>query len=205
MTNQAQAVTPVVVLDEFLVAQEWRGLLEYVLSREPDFTHTHVIGAGGASILDYGTRRSRVLFDPGPFVQVFTERLATFFPHVLTRLHHPEFPVSRVEIQITGTGNQEFFRKHTDNGSDDVASREITFVYFFHSEPRLFSGGELRIYDTLNENGRATSPGPHRVVYPLQNQMVLFPSGCLHEILPVGIPSDNFAHRRFTVNGWLHR
>jgi len=204
MTNQA-SLTPVVVFDEFLVAQEWHGLMEYVLNREPDFTQTHVIGAGGASIVDYQTRRSRVLFDPGPFQQLFTDRLATFFPHLLTRLCHPEFPVSRVEVQITGTGNQEFFRKHTDNGSADVASREITFVYFFHSEPRKFSGGELRIYDTQSEDGRATSPGTHRVVYPLQNQIVFFPSGCLHEILPVGIPSDGFADRRFTVNGWLHR
>jgi SM-20-related protein len=205
MTSQAQPVTPVVILDEFLVAQEWRGLMQYALSREPEFVHTAVIGNGGQSELDYHTRRSRVLFDAGPFHYVFHERLAAFYPHVLTRLGHPGFPVSQLEIQITGTGNQEFFRTHTDNGSAEVASREITFVYFFHNEPRQFSGGELKIYDTQMENGRAIASGPHRVVHPLQNQIVFFPSGCLHEILPVGSPSDSFVDRRFTVNGWLHR
>lgn len=205
MENHAQPSTPVVILDEFLVAEEWRALLEYTFRRTPDFQKTHVIGAGGSNHLDYQTRRSLVLFDVGPFAQVFSERLTTFLPHVLTRLRQPPFPVSHIEIQLTGTGNGEFFRRHTDNGSPDVASREVTFVYFFHREPRPFSGGELRIYDTVTDNGSAHPAGPHRVVYPMQNQAVFFPSGCLHEILPVGCPSGEFCDRRFTVNGWFHR
>jgi Rps23 Pro-64 3,4-dihydroxylase Tpa1-like proline 4-hydroxylase len=205
MTNHAQPTTPVVVLDEFLVAEEWRGLVDFTLRRTPEFVSTHVIGAGGANQLDYQTRRSVVLFDVGPFAQVFAERLTTFLPHVLTRLRHEGFPVSHIEIQLTGTGNGEFFRRHTDNGSAEVASREITFVYFFHREPRPFSGGELRIYDTVRENGASVASGPHRVIYPMQNQVVFFPSGCLHEILPVGCPTGEFADRRFTINGWFHR
>ena len=44
-----------------------------------------------------------------------------------------------------------------------------------------------------------------RLVQPLQNQLVCFPSGCLHEILPVVCPSGAFEHSRFTINGWFHQ
>lgn len=205
MTCQALLTTPVVIFDEFLVAQELRGLMDYTLSREPDFVETRVIGGAGESLLDYGMRRSRVLFELGPYQKLFSERLYAFLPNMLTRLGHPGFPISHIEIQLSGTGNEEYFRSHTDNGSSEVASREITFVYFFHREPRRFSGGELRIYDTHENNGRIAAFGPYRLIYPLQNQIAFFPSRCLHEILPVGLPSDSFGDRRFTVNGWLHR
>ncbi len=205
MTENAQPQTPVVIFDEFLAAEEWRGLVTYTLGRMPDFRATQVIGADGHGYEDQRTRRSRVLYDLGPFQQLFVDRLMTFFPHVLTRLGQPWFHVAHVELQLTGTNNGEYFRMHADNGSGEAWSRHLTFVYFFHREPRAFAGGELRIYDTGANADHPVALGPYRVVYPLQNQVVLFPSGCLHEILPVGCPSGDFADSRFTVNGWLHR
>jgi Rps23 Pro-64 3,4-dihydroxylase Tpa1-like proline 4-hydroxylase len=203
--SDAAPQTPIVIFDEFLVSEEWRRLLDFTFSRMPDFMRTQVIGSDGISYADNQTRRSHVLFDVGPYHQLFIDRLMAFFPHVLARLNHQWFPVRHVEVQLTGTGNGEFFRMHTDDGADEVKTREITFVYFFYREPRPFSGGELRIYDTYRNSGRSLPTGPYRIVYPLQNQVVFFPSGCLHEILPVGCPSGDFADSRFTINGWLHR
>jgi Rps23 Pro-64 3,4-dihydroxylase Tpa1-like proline 4-hydroxylase len=197
--------TPIAIFDEFLVAEEWRHLLDYTLRNAEAFASTQVIGANGESRLDQRYRRSKVLFDLGPFHQLFVDRLLAFLPHVVSRLGDPGFGVSQVEVQLTGTNNQEFFRIHTDNDSAEVSGRRLTFVYFFYREPRGFAGGELRIYDTLREDGQARAAGPYRVVYPLQNQVVFFPSGCLHEVLPVGAPSGDFADSRFTVNGWFHQ
>jgi Rps23 Pro-64 3,4-dihydroxylase Tpa1-like proline 4-hydroxylase len=201
----AEPQTPVLILDEFLVAQEWRALLEFTIDHFSQFAPTHVIGEGGDDLLDYKTRRSRVLFNVEWIEPLFINRLAHFMPHILFRLGHPWFPVSHVEVQLTATNNDEYFRMHTDNDANEVWSRAITFVYFFHREPRGFTGGELRIYDTFRNNGSASTNGPYRTVYPLQNQMVLFTSGTLHEILPVGCPSGDFLDSRFTINGWLHR
>ena len=205
MPDTAQPQTPVVVFDEFLVAHEWRELLGYTLASAPAFRATEVIGGDGSSRLDQQYRRSQVLFDLGPFHRIFVERLMTFLPHVTTRLGYSWFPVSQVEVQLTGTNNGEYFRMHTDNDAGEVAGRALTFVYFFHREPRAFAGGELRVYDSGSDNGHSKTPGPHRVIYPLQNQMVFFDSSRLHEILPVGCPSGDFADSRFTVNGWFHR
>jgi SM-20-related protein len=205
MANSEQPTTPVVIFDEFLVAQEWRGLIDFTAVHTHDFVGTQVIGANGANHLDHQTRRSKVLYDLGMYQQVFADRLLTFLPHVFARLGHESFDVSHVEVQLTATNNGEYFRVHSDNDAGPVRGREITFVYFFHREPRAFFGGELRIFDTQLENDRTVATGPYRIVYPLQNQIVFFPSYCLHEILPVGCPSGHFADSRFTVNGWLHR
>jgi SM-20-related protein len=205
MADSGQPKTPVVMFDEFLVAQEWRALLDFTLSHASKFSATEVIGSNGESRLDQSYRRSRVIFELGPFHQLFAERLLTFLPQVLRRLSHPAFPVSQMEIQLTGTNNGEYFRVHTDNDHGQVAGRALTFVYFFHREPRGFNGGALRIYDTAHDDGAVTRVGPYRDIYPEQNQVVFFSSSCLHEITQVACPSGDFAESRFTVNGWFHR
>jgi SM-20-related protein len=205
MSNNGAPQTPVVIFDEFLVAQEWRSLLDFTLNQVSGFAATQVIGGDGNSRLDHNYRRSRVLFDLGHFHQLFAERLLTFLPHVLARLNYPWFPVTQMEVQLTATNNGEYFRVHTDNDAGEVSGRALTFVYFFYRQPRSFTGGELMIYDTARNNNHATALGPYRAVSPLQNQVAFFDSGCLHEIVPVGCPSGDFADSRFTVNGWFHR
>jgi len=205
MPDHAFAQTPVAIFDEFLVAEEWRNLLGFTLSQMSRFAATQVIGADGVGRLDQHYRRSRVLFELGPFHQLFSDRLMTFLPHVLARLHFSWFPVSHLEIQLTATNNGEYFRTHTDNDAGQVSGRTLTFVFFFHREPRGFSGGELKIYDTARNNGHSTASGPFRLMPPAQNQVIFFDSSCLHEIVPVACPSGDFADSRFTVNGWFHR
>jgi Rps23 Pro-64 3,4-dihydroxylase Tpa1-like proline 4-hydroxylase len=126
-------------------------------------------------------------------------------PRVLAKLREPLFPVVHTEVQITASNHGDFFRWHSDNGQEEIASREITFVYFFHREPTRFQGGELRIYDSVLHNGGYLPTKSYRTVVPLQNQIVFFRSSLAHEITPVECPSGEFGDSRFTVNGWFHR
>jgi len=203
--EHAQSQTPIAVFDEFLVAAEFRALLDFTMSRRAEFVATEVIGANGKSRPDHRQRRSCVLFELGSFHQMFVERLMTFLPQVVARLGLPWFQVSHVEAQLTMTNNGDYFRAHTDSGTGPVSKRMLTFVYFFHREPRGFTGGELRIYATSRGSDCATAPARCRVLYPMQNQVVFFASTVLHEIMPVVCPSADFVNSRFTVNGWLHR
>jgi Rps23 Pro-64 3,4-dihydroxylase Tpa1-like proline 4-hydroxylase len=116
-----------------------------------------------------------------------------------------EFSISALEAQVTASNDGDFFRSHRDNGDDKVASRQLTFVYFFHREPRPFEGGELRIHDSRLENGEYVNTGSYQTIEPRQNQIVLFPCSLQHEITPVECPSRAFADSRFTMNGWLHK
>jgi len=195
-----------VVLDEFLTSAELNALRQYILEQEMRFEISEVLSPGVTSgAVDYERRRSRVLMDLGGHERVIVDRVLTCLPRVLQKWGRDPFPISRVEAQTTASNHGDFFCCHSDNGAEAVATREITFVYFFHREPKQFSGGELRIYDSRRENDNYVPTANYRTIVPEQNQLVLFASGLSHEITPVDCPSGQFADSRFTVNGWVHR
>jgi hypothetical protein len=195
-----------VVLDEFLAPQEVEELISYALQCEAEFHSSEVISPCGVpGIVDYSHRRSQVLTDLGKHEQLIVERINAALPQVLEQLGIEEFPVTHVEAQITASNDGDFFRAHSDDAQEIIASRRLTFVYFFHREPRQFEGGELRIHDSRLEGGQCISSGSYQSVAPQQNQIVLFPCSMLHEITPVKCPSRAFADSRFTLNGWFHK
>jgi SM-20-related protein len=195
-----------VLLDEFLTLTELNTLRQHVLDQEMHFEISEVLSpslTGGT--VDYEHRRSRVLMNLGGYERMITDRVLTCLPRVLQKWGRDPFPISRVETQTTASNHGDFFRCHSDNGAEAVAAREITFVYFFHREPKQFSGGELRIYDSRRENDNYVPTANYRTIVPEQNQLVLFASGLSHEITPVDCPSGQFTDSRFTVNGWIHK
>jgi Rps23 Pro-64 3,4-dihydroxylase Tpa1-like proline 4-hydroxylase len=200
-----QPATPIVVFDEFLVSEELTGLLDYTLTHSNYFTGTRVISREGEGVIDRANRRSRVLMAWSPFHELLANRIGTFFPVVLEKLGWPSFQVGHIETQLTASNHEEFFKTHSDNANVAVRTRELTFVYFFYREPKAFSGGELIVYDTVVKDGYHTPVGPFQVIHPRQNQIVFFPSYCLHEVTTIGCPSRAFADSRFTLNGWLHQ
>jgi Rps23 Pro-64 3,4-dihydroxylase Tpa1-like proline 4-hydroxylase len=195
-----------VILEEFLAPAELDALRQYVFDHEADFQLSEVISPGvTGGIVDHEYRRSRVLLNLGSHRAVVVNRIQSCWPRILSRLEHATFVASEVEVQITASNDGDFFRWHSDNSHEVNAPREITFVYFFHREPKNFRGGELRIYDSRWENGAYVPMENYRTVVPQQNQMVLFASSLAHEITPVECSSQAFADSRFTVNGWFHR
>jgi Rps23 Pro-64 3,4-dihydroxylase Tpa1-like proline 4-hydroxylase len=195
-----------VVLDEFLAPQELAELTSFALEHEDEFRNSEVISpttAGG--VVNYDHRRSRVMMDLGRYQDMIVERIQKVLPQVLEKLGMAEFTIAGVEAQITSSNDGDFFHFHSDNASERVACRYLTFVYFFHQEPRMFEGGELRIHDARLEEGVYVSEGSYQTIIPQQNQIVLFPCQLMHEITPVKCFSQRFADSRFTLNGWLRR
>ena len=147
----------------------------------------------------------------------FGPKLRDVLPHVLTRLRMEEAfggggrgdaasheGASRcgIELDVTAHPAGGFYRVHRDDGGDRYRSRKLTFVYYFHREPRRFSGGDLLLYDTDFEAGSASFAAFTRIE-PLRNSLVVFPSGYFHEVTPVECATDDFGDGRFTVNGWF--
>jgi len=194
------------VLDEFLAPQELEELTRFTLEHEADFRASEVVSpVADCGVVNYEHRRSRVLTDLAHLQDLFLKRIKNVFPSVLQELGMEEFSIVDWEVQVTASNDGDFFRFHSDNGSDRVASRQLTFVYFFHHEPRQFEGGELRIHDARLKEGDYVSEGSYQTIVPRQNQIVFFPCELLHEITPVICPSEQFADSRFTLNGWLRR
>jgi Rps23 Pro-64 3,4-dihydroxylase Tpa1-like proline 4-hydroxylase len=164
-------------------------LLDFVLGQEQNFRAATVNLGGGTRAVIEGVRRARILDTLSSFEGPFLDRLRERLQSALGQLGRAVFPIGRIEAQITASNDGDYFRLHQDGGADDT--REISFVYFLHDEPRRFSGGELRVRNDT--------------VAPQGDTLIFFPSVSPHEVLPLCVPSRAFADSRFTVNGWIHR
>lgn len=126
-------------------------------------------------------------------------------PDVISKLEIPPFTISQIESQLTAHNDGNYYKLHNDNGSLETATRELSYVYYFYREPKPFSGGELRIYDSRIENNFYVAAKSSKTVEPRNNSIMFFLSRYLHEVLPVSCPSKAFADSRFTINGWVRR
>jgi len=199
----------VFVQPDFLTKQELQGLSSYVFEHQQDFSPSTVVShEGRESASDSSYRKSQVLYNLGDYSSLIQDRLSALLPDVLAAFKREAFPISHFDIQVTASNDGDFFKVHQDNSSvesSDIPLREISYVYYFHSEPKAFSGGELKLYNSEAGEVKHAKEKTAKTVTPRQNTLVLFPSSYDHEVLPVRCPSRKFINSRFTVNGWIIR
>jgi Rps23 Pro-64 3,4-dihydroxylase Tpa1-like proline 4-hydroxylase len=195
---------PVVLpMENFLTAAEYQEFLDYIFSQEAKFESGTIIERGAQTpVVNERVRRAKTLDDLGQFETIFAQRIKENLSEVLRRLKYEPFPIDHIELQITASGDGDYFRIHQDR--DENSTREITFVYFLYREPRRFSGGELRVFETTLMDGRPVPTDQQQTLAPSQNLGVFFPSRHEHEVLPTRVPTKAFADSRFTVTGWIH-
>lgn len=188
-----------VQIDNFLSMEEGSRLLDYVIQQESAFAPTNT------STGDSDYRRSIILHSFPEFSELIVNRIQSIIPGVLSKLELSPFFISQIETQLTAHNDGNYYKVHNDNGSLEAASRELSYVYYFHRQPKPFSGGELLIYDSKIENNFYVAAESFKTVEPRNNSIVFFLSRYMHEILPVSCPSQAFADSRFTINGWVRR
>lgn len=186
-------------LENFLAPEEHQSLIKYVMQHKSDFV------SSSTSSSDSNYRRSSVLPKFPEFSELMIQRVRASVPAVLAKLEHPTFNIGQIEAQLTAHNDSNYYKTHNDNGSPDTASRVLSYVYYFYREPKGFSGGELRIYDSKIENNTYVQAESFKTVEPKNNSIVFFLSRYLHEVMPVKCPSKSFADSRFTINGWVRQ
>jgi SM-20-related protein len=185
---------------DLLGAAEKARLLDRVIARAADLAPSRV----GGPIREH--RRSRVVDRPEELTAALVRRVRELVPQLCEQLEVAPFLVGQIEAQITVHNDGDYYRVHTDNGTEETRTREISYVYYFHRQPKQFTGGELALFDAgLDGEGRTVPLGSPIVVEPADDSLVAFPSSCLHEVRPVEMPSHALEDGRFTVNGWVRR
>ena len=104
-------------------------------------------------------------------------------------------PPGYVEMQLTRSGNGDFFGIHTDPGcagGNDVFNRRVTFVYYLLKN-NDFKDGDLVLH--LEEDEKVSIP-------PIHNRLVIMYPFTLHEITQLSC-GDEWSDGRFTFNGWF--
>ena len=79
----------------------------------------------------------------------------------------------------------------------------MSYVYYFHREPRQFSGGHLSLYGTVVENSSSVCGQRWFDIEPPRNSLIVFPSNCYHEVTPLQAAPGGLLDQRLTLNGWL--
>jgi SM-20-related protein len=197
--DRERAAPPCVVLGGFLEPLAVPALLEFVAAQQSAFQSSSA-GEGWED-----TRRSEVLFDIGPWREVLRDRVQMHRHWVADALGIPAFEAGEIETQITHSGDGAFFDGHNDVGVPSVASRVLTFVCYFHREPKAFTGGDLLLYEETDWHRWRQEPGAYHRIEPVSNTVVFFPAAAIHEVERVSVPSGEFMDGRFTLNGWVRR
>jgi len=189
--------------DDVLDPDEHARLLEYALAHEPGFEASAVMVSSTESRVDPRRRASGTLMTLDDLVGSLERRLRTLIPHTRRELGLRWFPVGKAEIQMAVHQLGDFFGTHVDDGAEAVAGRRLTCVYYFHRQPKRFSGGELRLYDSVERDGRLTRAETYVSVEPRDNSAVFFPSNRPHEVCPVRSETRSFPDSRFSINVWF--
>jgi hypothetical protein len=201
VSSPLDRIAPHVVHDDFLPADALRSLIAWTLAREAEFVSTLVGGPHGR--VDTAIRASRCLppktFEPQR--ALFLDHLVPLVPDLCAALGIQHFTVGKVQLGLVCHNDGDYYRRHIDTARGQNATRTISAVFYFHPEPKGFSGGELRLHPF---SARAAT-GAFTDLVPAQNRLVAFPSWAPHEVMPVSCPSGAFAASRFSVNCWFHR
>jgi Rps23 Pro-64 3,4-dihydroxylase Tpa1-like proline 4-hydroxylase len=200
-----------VQLDHWLALEDHSRLLNYVFQQESNFVPSDTLVAADKKGEEIEHRKSLLLFSFPEFSHLVETRILEVFPDLLVQLGLPSLQISRFETQLTAHKDGNFFKAHTDNAiydrgaykDDAVRSRLLTYVYYFYKEPKAFSGGDLRLYDSKVVDNCYTHADSFQTIEPRNNSIVFFLSRYFHEVLPVSCPSRAFTDSRFTINGWI--
>lgn len=200
----------------FLPEDEHRQLLDWALSIRDKFTPATV---------SKGRPQREFRVDPerriglttrklGPLEAVLRERLLGALPELMaTTGTGGPLPIS-LELELAAHADGAYYRPHIDIpvgadrqplGANPGEDRVLSAVYYFYSEPKGFTGGQLRLYSFGPIPAAGGQQRAHIDLEPVRNSLVAFPSWVAHEVRPIRCPSGEFRNYRFALNCWYCR
>ena len=196
---------PYALIQNFLTEADVERAMAHALAHESelrDSTVAHLDHKGGYAT-DTRLRRSRILDNVAAVAPMMGKRLYERMPDIFRALEMPPLAFRNVEMQLSVHGDGDFFNTHTDNGLPEIAHRTMTYIYYFHREPKRFTGGHLKLYRTVIHEGLHSAGDVVADIDPPRNGLVVFPSYVQHEVTPIACPSAALEDQRLTLNGWL--
>lgn len=103
--------------------------------------------------------------------------------------------------QVSRYGHSDHYHWHYDRIPWDD-TRLITFIYYVHSQPKKFEGGEFVLTNGLLWEDKVIGASSEAVIEPRNNRIVLFDSRSVHTVKTTSAP-EKFEDGRFSVNVWI--
>ena len=139
------------------VSRNWLGdemaaqLLAYAIAAQNRFKPTKVGFEGETEDpLEERARRSLMLRDLGPFAEPLRQRARRLQGELEKTFGMSHAPTAEIEMEVVAHGDGGFYHSHIDTFTAGEAAggknRRLTLVYYFHRQPRRFTGGHLRLF-----------------------------------------------------------
>lgn len=186
-------------LEETLIERLWA----HAVANEQAFEPTQV-GSRKEGHFDPEIRVSLVHRDFGKLQTELDALFRAVVPQAMSELSLSPFTLSACEIELVAHGDGAFYKRHIDTATNDPEAktqRVLTGVFYFHAQPKGFSGGQLRLHAIAPPE----AGGGFCDIEPKHNRLVLFPAWAPHEVLPIICPSGAFEQSRFAINCWYRR
>jgi Rps23 Pro-64 3,4-dihydroxylase Tpa1-like proline 4-hydroxylase len=201
--SSLDAPSPHLLLRGFLPVEEHQAILDWTLANQVSFAPSRV--GSGKLRADFRSSVTAKATDY-PWKAAFRQRVLGAAPELARGLGVAAFEVEQIQLSLIAYNDGDFYRAHVDTEPsrdrtdiDRIGDRVLSAVYYFHREPKAYSGGALRLH--------AFNPASDRIedVAPEQNSLVAFASFARHEVRPVICPSRCFEDSRFAINCWVRR
>jgi len=190
--------SPHLLMRDFLPAAEHSAIRAWTLAHRALFAPSLVDRAQLRTNIR-SSLTARIPDDGWPVV--FRRRLLDAVPALASALGIAPFAVDAVQLSLIAYNDGDFYRRHVDTETSPArkSDRVLSAIYYFHAEPKAYSGGELRLH--------AFNPASDRYddIAPEQNGLLAFASFARHEVRPVTCPSGRFEDSRFAINCWVRR
>jgi len=192
---------PLVVIDNFLSSNLVPELLSHTIEHEKKFRMANVGSNNPEYISD--RRLTHVCFEMGAFKAYFLDYIIDNLIHFKTLLNIPDFNLDKIEIKITNHLNGGFFQPHADNKAMfGDSKRVVSWLYYFHQNPKAFEGGELLAFDS-NIDLQEYNAYKFTKIDPINNRLVVFPSCFYHAVTPTLLADNQFSNGRMAVAGHI--
>jgi Rps23 Pro-64 3,4-dihydroxylase Tpa1-like proline 4-hydroxylase len=192
------APAPFVQFDDFFDLASNRFLLDYAISKQGIFRPTELQNAD-----QYGdpNRATLVTYDVGDPGEAMRALVRENVPLICDYLNMAPIDIKFIQLKMASYSHGDFFKAHQDNGLSQP-DRRISFVYYFHREPKPYQGGDLLLYDS-RFSPRAYVRSRFTRIIPRNNSIVFFPSEYFHEVSTVDTDARDFRASRFTLAGHI--
>ncbi len=192
---------PFVRYRDFFPSKTVETFFNTAVSRQTEFIHA---GITEKHVYNPDKRQTLALADIGEIKTQFRRFLRQNLPEYCQRLGIVSFTPGKIETKMTNHLDGGFFKPHRDtlqllpcNG------RCISYLYYFHRQPKRFNGGDLILFDTSLERNQYKLSQFTRI--PCEhNSLTLFPSGWFHCVEPVRLAGNRFEDGRMAITGHIH-
>jgi Rps23 Pro-64 3,4-dihydroxylase Tpa1-like proline 4-hydroxylase len=191
---------PFVRRENFLDARQQQDLWDAVAAA--DFRDASTSHSDGVRV-DFGFRIAKEMRGIRPIRSWFLPLLKRAVgPPLLASLGIAAFEPGDWEMSVTRHDDGGVLRIHRDRGAINHL-RALSYVFYFHREPRRYSGGDLLLFDETDRNAPRDLTAFTRLA-PLNNSLVFFSPDRLHCVTQIRADPDP-RNARWTINGWLRK